>query len=185
MEEYEGKTIEGVYACYAVTPESLKILGEISQSIIDAMNDIPTEEKARVTIPNYHMTLEYKGKVADIAAYIASVLAKKQHGNTLDLVKMNAWTSNVDRKNIPHLELEKGIEIPYLLDKPKAMHVSLLEIEDSWNFFRWFTLNLDRLGIIWQEVCEALPIGTALEVDTSKVQIWGKVDGKKKLIVEV
>ncbi|MBP6910733.1 hypothetical protein KBC03_03970 [Patescibacteria group bacterium] len=90
-----------------MTPESAKILSVISQKIIDMMNEIPEENKPMMKLPNYHLTLDYKGKVEDMSAYVSEIFRKKRPGSRLDLVKMNAWRSNVTGTPIPHLEIEK------------------------------------------------------------------------------
>ena len=189
MKELEGKTIEWVYACYAVTPESAKILRWVSQQIIDIFDEAGDDEFPLFKIPNYHMTLEYKWSVKDIGSYIAEVKAKKKEWKNIDLVRINAWKSFLGEQYIVFLEAQKNSVLPFAMEAKKALHVSLLDVENqdfSNSVFRFFLIvALDRFGYIRMNTCESLPQWEAIEIDTSKIQIRGKVDGEKQLIVEV
>lgn len=83
--------------------------------------------------------------------------------------------------------LERDKELPFVFRDKINPHITLLDIEndDFGRYAVWFLLNLDRVGMMWETRCMQLDRLDALEVDTSKVQIWGKIDGKKQLIVEV
>lgn len=71
MENYDGKKIEGVYACYGVTPQTAKVLSVLSADIQHIMKEIPEHHKPEVKAPHsYHVTLDYAGEVADILSYV-------------------------------------------------------------------------------------------------------------------
>ena len=125
------------------------------------MNEIPQEDKPVMKMPSYHLTLDYRGKVADILSYVEEIRARKLPGSTIDLTKINCWQSFVDGNLIPHLELATGSTLPFETQKQVSPHITLLDIENDafTHSFTWFLVCLDRVGDVWREACEELPAG--------------------------
>ncbi len=178
---------EGVYASYAVTPASAKLLEEFSGCIVKILETYNFPNKPNVEFPSdYHLTAEYRGTVNDIHAYIDSVnMKKKVWESTVNLWGLKVMTSNADESEVIYLQPAK--EIPYILASDKIPHVTVAKISGDplFNIRLKIWNGKAALETVSKRLSTYSKWKGNLQIDTSKLQIRGKKDGEKQLIEEI
>lgn len=202
-------TYTNVYASYAVTPASERLLQQFSRTILHLLQEYPMHDTLQVKVPShFHATAQYAWLVSDVDAYIAEIKAKIKHlqQTTIACDGVWAWQSNIDASGTIFAIPQENLPFEWwspMQKSPKENllnevllwhnnwvaipHLSLVTILPPDNiFWIWFWMwCLERIMEQRSRLWEGETF-VPIEIDTSKIQIrWRENGEEKRLLVEV
>ena len=178
--------VQWLYACYPVTSASELLLQQFSATIKDILSEYPLDHEPEYKIPShYHLTVDYAWSVENLQNYISYIKTRKIAGNcVVELDSLDMFLSHTT--NNPIIFARPAMWTPTLNTAGKIDHVTLFEImKPNHVFLKRY--KLDNIGgrVVDARTDFSESVSTPIQIDTSKIEIHGKINDQKRLIATV